>query len=897
LAAKEASEKQKEEQYKSLIAEADSKFSAKDYEGAKSKYNTALGVKPNEQYPKNKISEIEKILAELAAKEASEKQKEEQYKSLIAEADSKFSAKDYEGAKSKYNAALGVKPNEQYPKDKISEIEKILAELAAKEASEKQKEEQYKKLIADADSKFSSKDYEGAKSKYNAALGVKPNEQYPKDKIAEIEKILADLAAKEQEDKLAAEAERKKREYYNALIKKADDSFSKQEWDDAQSNYQQASFMYPNEQYPKDKMAEIERLKKELADKQMAEKQKEEQYKALIAQADNKFSAKDYEGAKSKYNAALGVKPNEQYPKEKITEIENILAELAAQQNKPKEEPKEIKVTIDKTDEEYKALIDDADNLFSNKDYVKAKSTYQKALNLKPAEQYPADKMAQIDNILAKQQAEEQQKFLAEKEKKEQYNKLLKEGQKQFILKNYQQAINAYQSALAIFPDEQYPKGRIEEIKRLMDELAEKQNTATNNKPTNKGGWATVDDTKEKEILALIEKERAEREKQKYARLKAKEEQIKQQQDELLHDAEQRRKEALHKALAEDAKRRQMAKEGNKYHVNNYTTLQQKQTLYSQKQAQFAQINEANIKKSEQDYQNRVEQNRHMDKEMRKKAQENVEKLYQLQNRTKEQQLVYQENQLKVLAENEKRVNKYQKQQKEQAEKGKKLGRLNFEILKSKQDKIRNFTKELIEQSEIARNQNLQKLEEQQQKIITERKRQEEINNKRLQKLAKRNAKYKGQTKIYASKAEAKQALAQKKIEQYMAKLKEQNSQAQKRYAEYAKKLAEKRREYQEYNQALSIAQKQRVQENAKIEYYKGAEVKSTSPLAQKYPQGVSEEVIDEGNRVILRRYRVEDNHVDIYEQISYKWGATYYTKNGRYITKAIWDIETKEKK
>ena len=888
-----AAQKQKEEQYKSLIAEADSKFSSKDYEGAKAKYTEALGIKPNEQYPKDKISEIEKLLSELAA----EKQKEEQYKALIAEADSKFSSKDYEGAKAKYTEALGIKPNEQYPKDKISEIEKLLSELAA----EKQKEEQYKALIAEADSKLSAKDYEGAKSKYNAALGVKPNEQYPKDKISEIEKILAELSAKEEEDKLAAEAERKKREYYNALIKKADDSFNKQDWDDAISNYQQASFMYPNEQYPKDKIAEIERLKKELADKQNAAQQKEAQYKALIAEADSKFSSKDYQGAKSKYQEALGIKPNEQYPKNKIAEIEKLLAELAAQQNQPKEEPKEkpkeIAVTVDNTDKQYQDLIASADNLFSNKEYIKAKSTYQKAQNLKPSEEYPADKIAEIDNILAKLQAEEQQKYLAEKAKKDKYNKLLKEGQKQFILKNYQQAINAYESALAIYPDEKYPKGRIEEIKRLMEELANKQKTVTNNQPANNGGWSTVDDTKEKEILAMVKKEREERERQKYERLKAEEEQIKQQQEKLLRDAEQRRKEALHKALAEDAKRRQMAKEGNKYHEQNYTTLQQKEEKYSQQMAEYSKVNAESIKKAEEDYQKRIEQHRHMDKEMRKKAEENIEKLYQLQSRTKEQQLVYQENQKKILAENAKKAANYQKQQKEQAEKGKKLGILNIKLLKAKQDKIRNFTKELLAQSEAVRKQNLRKLDEQQQKIIEERKRQEQINNERLKKLNKRNEKYKGQSKVYAKKAEERRELARKKMEQYMAKLKEQNSQAQKRYAEFAKKLEETRKEYKEYNQALSIAQKQRIKENTQVEYYKGEEVKSKSPLADKYPQGVSEEVIDEGNRIILKRYRVEGDHVDVYEQISYKWGATYYTKNGRYITKAIWDIETKGKK
>ncbi len=39
--------------------------------------------------------------------------------------------------------------------------------------------------------------YDEAKNAYNQALTIKPNEAYPKQKIAEIDKILADKAAKE----------------------------------------------------------------------------------------------------------------------------------------------------------------------------------------------------------------------------------------------------------------------------------------------------------------------------------------------------------------------------------------------------------------------------------------------------------------------------------------------------------------------------------------------------------------------------------------------------------------------------------------------------------------------------------------------------------------------------
>src|SRR5690606_17831232 len=146
----------------------------------------------DEKYPKDKLAEIEKILADIAKKKAAEeaammaeKEKDEKYNAAIAAADNALNAKNYDEAKSKYNEALGVKPNEQYPQNKLNEIEAILADLANKKAAEeaammaeKEKDEKYNSIIALADKAFNEQSYETAKTKYNEALAVKPNEQH-----------------------------------------------------------------------------------------------------------------------------------------------------------------------------------------------------------------------------------------------------------------------------------------------------------------------------------------------------------------------------------------------------------------------------------------------------------------------------------------------------------------------------------------------------------------------------------------------------------------------------------------------------------------------------------------------------------------------------------------------
>ena len=152
-------------------------------------------MKPTEQYPKDKIAEIDKLLkAEAAAKAAAEaeKAKEAKYQSLIAAGDKSFGSKDYTGARASYQSASGMKPTEQYPKDKIAEIDKLLKTEAAARA-EKEERERYNKLIAKADKEFDSNDFNGAKRDYILSLKLYPNESYPKNRITEIDKKLKEL--------------------------------------------------------------------------------------------------------------------------------------------------------------------------------------------------------------------------------------------------------------------------------------------------------------------------------------------------------------------------------------------------------------------------------------------------------------------------------------------------------------------------------------------------------------------------------------------------------------------------------------------------------------------------------------------------------------------------------
>lgn len=160
-----------QDNYIAAITKADKSFAAKNYEEARIEYYEAQKYKPAEHYPQTKIDEVGKIIA---------------YESSIQKANGEFSSKNYELALTDYEAATKLNPKEQYPKNKIAEIKAMMA----KESEAEELERKYREAISKADASFETKDYSTAKNHYSNASTIKPKEQYPKDKLKEIERLL-----------------------------------------------------------------------------------------------------------------------------------------------------------------------------------------------------------------------------------------------------------------------------------------------------------------------------------------------------------------------------------------------------------------------------------------------------------------------------------------------------------------------------------------------------------------------------------------------------------------------------------------------------------------------------------------------------------------------------------
>ncbi|MEA3478444.1 MAG: hypothetical protein U9R60_09715, partial [Bacteroidota bacterium] len=101
---------------------------------------------------------------------------DEKYQSTITLGDQYFNAEDYLNAKASYQYASKLKPEEQYPKDRLRESMQLLRVQIEKKAD-------YKSKLKLADELFDYGSYDKAIEVYNEALKILPGEQYPKDQV------------------------------------------------------------------------------------------------------------------------------------------------------------------------------------------------------------------------------------------------------------------------------------------------------------------------------------------------------------------------------------------------------------------------------------------------------------------------------------------------------------------------------------------------------------------------------------------------------------------------------------------------------------------------------------------------------------------------------------------
>lgn len=414
--------------YQSLVASGDKEFAKKEYIKAKTCYQEALRIKPNDATAKSKLSKTLDAIRE-------ESKKEEQFFEHLDKADAFYDNGDFQNALMEYDNALKIMPKDEYAQSKKAEITQTLQ-------NEKEKLDSFNNMVALGDKLLSGEKYAEAVMQYESALKLYPNSNSAKAKL------------KEANDKNAAynlkvsEFERFKKQGHDFELRK--------KYSEAIESYQKALQIFPQE-------TEISAIVSSL----QAKKDVADRYDEKINEADALYEDQSYLAAKSAYLAALTVIPDDSYAQGMISRIEEIVNS---------DEYVSIQREKEKLDNDFATLINKGGNAEGFQNYELAISYYTQALELKPGNQMAVSKKENAENQLLRQQQlakerERQAAIEAEKQRIANIQNLINVGNQQITDKKYAEAELTFKELLKLDPNNETANAQLEVIAGFYEEI------------------------------------------------------------------------------------------------------------------------------------------------------------------------------------------------------------------------------------------------------------------------------------------------------------------------------------------------------------------------------------------------------------------------------------------
>ena len=112
--------------------------------------------------------------------------------------------------------------------------------------------------------------------------------------------------------------------------------------------------------------------------------EKMQEYNSYIKHADDDLQAKKYSSARFYYGKATGILPWENYPQDQQKIVEKLISST----------------DVNGIDAQYFVAIKKADDAVAQKNYAIARFYFQKAISLKPEEEYPKQQLKRLSSEL-----------------------------------------------------------------------------------------------------------------------------------------------------------------------------------------------------------------------------------------------------------------------------------------------------------------------------------------------------------------------------------------------------------------------------------------------------------------------------------------------------------------
>ena len=319
-------------------------------------------------YTNTKVNSATQVVT--PAQQTSSQTTADRYYDLTLKANLAFSMKNFSEAKDYYTKALEYRSNDAWC---ISQIKRIDDQKNSSIVQDQQKDADraYQKHILIADSAWANKAYDKAKTAYEDAIREKPADPYAKEQLSKVYLAL-------QEDS------------YKNLISLGADALRNQLLDMAQSAYEEALKIKPNDSEANKGLAKVTAAKNSMsanqekqieANRKLLQYENSKQYNLAIKQGSAALSNADYKVARDFFLQAQELNPQATLP---LTQLQLIDAKLAEQFE----------------EERYDEFIHLGDSSYVVKDFKSALSWYDSARKLRPNATLPRRQIIAVNQEL-----------------------------------------------------------------------------------------------------------------------------------------------------------------------------------------------------------------------------------------------------------------------------------------------------------------------------------------------------------------------------------------------------------------------------------------------------------------------------------------------------------------
>lgn len=454
-ASKLAAAQEEQAEYDNSVKRADEALNTNDLEKAEEEITKALTINPDGEEAiamQDLINDKKaKIKQEQEAAQAEEEAKKTEFETLLNEGDQALDKNDLMAAKEAYTKAGELFEDKRVDKG-LKAVEEKIAEQAAAELAATESAAKYEEALSAGDLAFSEDRLDDAMALYKVAQNIEDKPEIAEKILAvdarkkEIEELKADEAAKAAEEQAAKEAEEM------AAKEKAEQEALEAEKEAA-------------------KLTDLEKQAEALAKKQS-------RVDELLGTAKEDFEKGELNKALKNYQEANSLIPSPEI-EQKIADVKALISEQAALAE-ANENEKTAKEEQAKAMAQQKALIDKADKKLSknNLDGAEADLIAAKEFGDNPEidtrlAQLETKRKEALDlKLAAETEAENQDK---EKERQSQFDDLIKSGDKKLKADNLEGAKTDFEAAISLFPNEEYPVNKLEEINERLSILADEQ--------------------------------------------------------------------------------------------------------------------------------------------------------------------------------------------------------------------------------------------------------------------------------------------------------------------------------------------------------------------------------------------------------------------------------------